>query len=79
MWKGGSSVTKRAWIYVCSAALLAEVTGSWLMSNVHASDVPFAVTYRTQAEYITDRLIVWGLCFVPLMAVAAFLLRGKSK
>jgi len=48
------------------------------MSNVHASDVPFAVTVRTQAEYITDRLILWVVCFVPFMAVAALLLRGKS-
>lgn len=72
-------MTKRAWIYVCSAALLVEVARTWLMSNVHAIDVPFAVTYRTQAEYITDRLILWVLCFVPLMVVAAFLLRVKSR
>jgi hypothetical protein len=70
---------KRIWLYFCGAALLAEICGTWLQSFQHATDVPFAVTYSTRAEYITDRLIVWAVFFVPLMIVAAFLLRRKSK
>jgi hypothetical protein len=42
---------KREWLYFCSAALLAEVCGTWLQSFHHATDVPFAVTYSTQFEY----------------------------
>ncbi len=68
-------MTKRAWLYVCGAALLSEVCATWLQSSQHASDVPFAVTYSTASGYAADRLIVWALFFVPLMAVAAFLLR----
>jgi hypothetical protein len=71
-------VTKRVWLYFCVAALLAEMCGTWLQSFHHATDVPFAVTYTTQAEYATDRLIVWATFFVPLMAITALLLRRKA-
>lgn len=71
-------MTKRAWLYLCCAALLSEVCGTWLQSFHHASDVPFAVTYSTQAEYAADRLILWAIFFVPLMAVAALMLRRNS-
>lgn len=67
---------KRVWLYFCSAALLAEVCGTWLQSSHHATDVPFAVT---QAEYVTDRLILWAVFFVPLMTVAGLLSRRKIK
>jgi hypothetical protein len=30
---------KREWLYFCSAALLAEVCGTWLQSFHHATDV----------------------------------------
>ena len=73
-----SNSVKRVWLYSCSAALLAELCGSWLQSFHHATDVPFAVTYMTQAEYVTDRLILWAVFFVPLMIVAALLLRRKG-
>jgi hypothetical protein len=69
---------KRLWLYFCGAALLAEVGSTWLQSYHHATDVPFAVTYQTQVEYVTDRLILWAVFFVPLMAVAALLSRRKA-
>jgi DUF1365 family protein len=69
---------KRVWLYFCSAALLAEACGTWLQSLHHATDVPFAVTYATQAEYVTDRLILRAMFFVPLMTVAALLSRRKA-
>jgi hypothetical protein len=69
---------KREWLYFCIAALLAEVCGTWLQSFHHATDVPFAVTYSTQFEYVTDRLILWAVFFVPLMTVATLLLRRKG-
>ena len=69
---------KRVWLYFCSAALLAEVCGTWLQSFHHATDVPFAVTYTTQVEYVTDRLMLWAVFFVPLMTVAALLSRRKG-
>jgi len=69
---------KRVWLYFCSAALLAEVCGAWLQSFHHATDVAFAVTYRTKIEYVTDRLILWALCFAPLVTVAVFLSRRNS-
>lgn len=68
---------KRVWVYFCSAAFLAELCGTWLQSFHRATDVPFVVTYSTQAEYFTDRLIVWVVIFVPLMIVAA-LLSGRT-
>lgn len=71
-------MTKRGWLYFCVAALLAEVGSTWLQSFHRATDIPFAVTYTTQAEYATDRLIVWVIFFVPLMAIAALLLRRKA-
>jgi hypothetical protein len=70
---------KRVWLYFCSAALLAEVCGTWLQSSHHATDVPFAVTYTTQVEYFTDRLILWAVFFVPLATVAALLSRRKAQ
>jgi hypothetical protein len=70
---------KRTWLYFCSAASLAELCSTWLQSFHHASDVPFAVTYTTQAEFITDRLFVWFLCFFPLMIAAYALARRNSK
>lgn len=70
---------KRIWLYFCSAASLAELCSAWLQSFHHASDVPFAVTYRTQAEFIIDRLLVWFLCFFPLMVAASALTRRSSK
>ena len=69
---------KRAWLYSCGAALLAEVCGTWLQSFHHATDVPFAVTYETQVGYATDRLILWAVFFVPLMTVAVLLSRRKA-
>jgi hypothetical protein len=59
-------VIKRVWLYFCSAALLAEVCGTWLQSFHHATDVPFAVTYTTQVEYVTDRLILWAVFFFAI-------------
>jgi hypothetical protein len=70
---------KRAWTYFCSAAILAELCSTWLQSFQHATDVPFAVTYTTRLEYVTDRLFVWALIFVPLMIVAALLTRRNFK
>ena len=43
----------------------------------HATDVPFAVTYGTQVEYVTDQANPVGRVFVPLM-VAALLSRRKA-
>jgi len=69
---------KRIWLHSCSAALVAEVCSTWLQSFHHATDVPFAVTYTTQVEYVADRLILWAVFFVPLMTVAALLSRRKG-
>ncbi len=66
---------KRIWLYFCSVAFVAELCSTWLQSFHHASDVPFAVTYMTQAEYVADRLIIWAVIFVPLMIAASFLAR----
>jgi hypothetical protein len=71
-------VTKKGLLYTCSAALVSELCGTWLQSCHHASDVPFAVTYATPAEYAADRLILWAVFFVPLMAIAVILLRRKT-
>ena len=70
---------KRVWLYSCCAALLAEVGATWLQSFHHATDVPFAVTYTTQAEYATDRLFMWALIFIPLTIIAAILSRRHFK
>jgi len=63
---------KRDWFWVGSAALVSEVAGAWLQSDHHATDVPFAVTYMKQSEYVSDRLILWAVIFIPLFAVAYF-------
>ena len=69
----------RTWVYASCAAFLAELCSTWLQSFHHASDVPFAVTYATQVEYVTDRLIIWALIFVPLMILATILSRRNLK
>ena len=69
---------KRVWLYFCRSAMLAELGGASMKSSHHAPDVPWAVTYTTQAEYVTDRLILWAVFFVPLMTIAVFLSRRKE-
>ncbi len=39
---------------------------------------PIRCDLRYQVEYVTDRLILWAVFFVPLMTVAALLSRRKG-
>jgi hypothetical protein len=69
---------KRVWLYFCSAALLAEAFSTWLQSFHRATDVPFAVTYRTQVEYARSAHPV-GRVFCAVDDRCSSLIASKGK